>query len=104
MTSPRRWVNQRVATIADMTSAVTPVPTPSPSPTSSAICQNCVIANDSEERGDQRNRSQDHAPQAVAFDEGGGERRDQAIEQDANRKHVGNRAGAPAEFALPRAG
>ena len=44
-TSPRRAVNQRVATIALSTSAVMPVPTPTTIPHSATSCQSRLIAS-----------------------------------------------------------
>jgi hypothetical protein len=42
-TSPRFSVNQRLATIAPSTSAVSPVPQPSTRPHSKNSCQSCVM-------------------------------------------------------------
>ena len=46
ITSPRRWLNQRVATVAPSTSAVIPVPTPMTTPQSRTICQTSVMKKD----------------------------------------------------------
>ena len=45
-TSPRRWVNQRAATVAASTIAVRPVPTPITTPQSSTNCHTRVIASE----------------------------------------------------------
>ena len=45
-TRPRRWVNQRVATVAASTMAVRPEPTPTTTPHNSTSCHTCVIASE----------------------------------------------------------
>ena len=45
-TSPRRAENQRVATVAPSTSAVSPVPTPTTTPQSRMSCQTRLIASE----------------------------------------------------------
>ncbi len=45
-TSPRRWANQRVATVAPRTRAIMPEPVPHSTPQSSRSCQTSVMANE----------------------------------------------------------
>ena len=51
MTRPRRCTNQRVATVAASTMAVSPVPTPTTMPQSKMSCHTCVIASDAMQAG-----------------------------------------------------
>jgi hypothetical protein len=52
--------------------------------------------------GHQGQRSDQGAPHAQGLHQGGGERTDQAVEEDADGGGQGNRAAVPAELRLPR--
>ena len=103
VTSPRWGWNQRLATIAPKTRAIAPVPMPMNTPHSSHSCHGWVMTDGQPARDpDDDQRGGDRAPHAEALHEGGGERRDEAVEHEVEAHRPGGDRPRPAELGLDR--